>query len=195
MKKNNSIIDLKEEYISIIKYLEKRWNLSDQFIEKLNSLWVNGENHFKDSYYLIDLKDSITADDLRFLVKNNISYVDVKNYIENQLSESENLFEEIKPLNWKENVEEYLRVGDGYRFLEIYQMKKEKSDLKDFQGTIVHYTENRNFCISVSTENILYDEIYQGNKAHIVLIETVISHLLDCIRHNNLKTNKNGFYK
>lgn len=194
MKISNGVINLKEEYVSIIDFLKKRWNLSDLFIKEMEKLWNNGEIFFKDSCYLIDLKESITADALRLLVKRNVSYIDVKNYVEINFSQSIP-FEEIKPLNWKESVEKYLNVEDCYHCLDLYRMKKEKSDLKDFKGSTVHYTENRNFCISVSLENILYDEIHQGNKAHIVLLETVIFHLLDCIRHNNFKMNKDGFYK
>lgn len=209
MKKLTGLINLDEEFSTIMDFINIKWETADNMDLLIKEVWDFGillsRDKAESNYVLSNVLSSKFNEFMSFLGQNPeqsppirlkfFSYLQIIgnktfllndfNYYENEVVVKSMIkkfpnIENIKPLGWDKLIKDY-KDGDG---MEEYKCHQLKIDKKAFNGTNVEPFDDC-FVLNIALPEVMYNEMCQDTKSIVILLMNVLDHSIKCNKHNN----------
>lgn len=214
MKQLGGVINLDEEFSSLVSFVRKKWLIIDNIESLMHEAWFIGldlykskfESHYSVSNKICDMGrdeekyicsslvgvEKIVA--LRYhpykVFSRNLFLAGMKTFLKEPEESYYDLEKKLKLIIKKYPECKKMKPVGWNELKKVYEeyMGMDEYDAKAdenlFTGTDVAQYE-RSFMLRISLPQVIYDELEQGNNRIIVLLMSVIDHAAKCIKHNN----------
>lgn len=214
MKQLEGTINLDEEFLSLVKFVQQKWSVVDDVESLMREAWFIGLDLYKsksESNYSVSNKicdmgrneekyicSSLTGIEKRVVLRyhpyklfsKNLFLSGMRTFLKEPEENYYDLEKKLKLIIKKYPECKKMKPIGWNKLKKVYEeyMGMDEYDAKAdenlFTGTNVANYE-RSFMLRISLPQVMYDELEQGNNRIIVLLMSVIDHAAKCMKHNN----------
>lgn len=214
MKQLGGIINLDEEFSSLVSFVQQKWLVVDNIENLMHEAWIIGldlyksksESHYSVSNKICDMgrcEEKYICSSLAGIEKTvalryhpytvfsrNLFLSGMKTFLKEPEESYYDLEKKLKLIIKKYPECKKMKPVGWNKLKKIYEeyMGMDEYDAKAdenlFTGTNVAQYE-RSFMLRISLPQVMYDELEQGNNRIVVLLMSVIDHAAKCMKHNN----------
>lgn len=214
MKQLEGVINLDEEFSSLVSFVRQKWSVIDSFEDLMREAWIIGldlyksksESHYsvsnkicdmgrnEEKYICSSLTDIEKIVALRYhpykVFSKNLLVAGMRTFLKEPEESYYDLEKKLKLIIKKYPESKKMKPIGWNKLKKVYEeyMGMDEYDVKAdenlFTGTNVANYE-RSFMLRISLPQVMYDELEQGNNRIVVLLMSVIDHAAKCMKHNN----------